>query len=341
MPATKRRTCSSTAAVGGGSVPCPWCSPNRISRAARPRRALDLDDRGDLSPLSRLIHLQVSARQRLFQSTNLFLGRPPTPHAVRDRRGRLRRRGQSTSARVLRALLTRWDSHPRVDLITTDGFLPPTASSSGAASCIARGTPSLRPAGAAAVRHRGQVRAPLVRAPVYSHTSTTSSPASTSRCIDRTSSCQGLNVLQTGRLMVSDLFDSPVCRRTYRRHREVVRRAFPRAPFHVVLRPDSHFAHYADLPDQAAPRAREIWTSINRPNLVENILPTRPARRSCCARTPITRFSGCDCARSDVPAPPAPGTCPPGGRPGHSRTLFALDPRRAAPVDAHFSQMVH
>jgi type I pantothenate kinase len=41
--------------------------------------------------------------------------------------------------------------------------------------------------------------------------------------------------------------------------------------------PESHFHHYSALNDpEAVAAAREIWRSINRPNLVENILPTRP-----------------------------------------------------------------
>ncbi len=61
--------------------------------------------------------------------------------------------------------------------------------------------------------------------------------------------------------------------------------------------PASHFHHYAGLTDtQAVAAARDIWSSINRPNLIENILPTRRGRRWCCARTPTTRSTGCACA---------------------------------------------
>ena len=41
--------------------------------------------------------------------------------------------------------------------------------------------------------------------------------------------------------------------------------------------PASHFHHYAGLSDvEARDRAEGIWAGINRPNLVQNILPTRP-----------------------------------------------------------------
>ena len=41
--------------------------------------------------------------------------------------------------------------------------------------------------------------------------------------------------------------------------------------------PASHFHHYANLPDdEARAEARHLWKTINEPNLVENIRPTRP-----------------------------------------------------------------
>src|SRR6195952_2965105 len=80
-------------------------------------------------PLARLIHLQVAARQRLFSATAEFLGEPqqnpdrPVPLIV-GVAGSVAVR-KSTTARVLQALLARWEHHPRVDLVTTDGFLYP------------------------------------------------------------------------------------------------------------------------------------------------------------------------------------------------------------------------
>src|SRR3984893_1429887 len=80
-------------------------------------------------PLARLIHLQVAARQRLFAATSEFLGEPqqqpdrPVPFII-GVAGSVAV-GKSTTARVLQALLARWAHHPRVDLVTTDGFLYP------------------------------------------------------------------------------------------------------------------------------------------------------------------------------------------------------------------------
>ncbi|HBD22317.1 type I pantothenate kinase [Dietzia maris] len=244
---------------------------------------LDLDEIAEIYlPLSRLIHLQVSARQRLFQSTNLFLGETvdaPMPFVI-GVAGSVAV-GKSTSARVLRALLTRWDSHPRVDLITTDGFLHPNRELQRRGLMHRKGYPESYDR-RALLRFVTEVKsgAPVVRAPVYSHTKYDIVPDEFIE-VRRPDILivEGLNVLQTGpRLMVSDLFDFSlyVDARIEDIEQWYVER-FLELRSTSFSNPNSHFAHYADLSDQAARlAAREIWTSINRPNLVENILPTRP-----------------------------------------------------------------
>ncbi len=244
---------------------------------------LDLDEIAEIYlPLSRLIHLQVSARQRLFQSTNLFLGETvdaPMPFVI-GVAGSVAV-GKSTSARVLRALLTRWDSHPRVDLITTDGFLHPNRELQRRGLMHRKGYPESYDR-RALLRFVTEVKsgAPVVRAPVYSHTKYDIVPDEIIE-VRRPDILivEGLNVLQTGpRLMVSDLFDFSlyVDARIEDIEQWYVER-FLELRSTSFSNPNSHFAHYADLSDKAARlAAREIWTSINRPNLVENILPTRP-----------------------------------------------------------------
>ncbi|GLB63887.1 pantothenate kinase [Dietzia sp. NCCP-2495] len=244
---------------------------------------LDLDEIAEIYlPLSRLIHLQVSARQRLFQSTNLFLGEAsdaPMPFVI-GVAGSVAV-GKSTSARVLRALLTRWDSHPRVDLLTTDGFLLPNRELERRGIMHRKGYPESYDR-RALLRFVTEVKsgAPLVRAPVYSHTKYDIVPNEHIE-VRRPDILivEGLNVLQTGpRLMVSDLFDFSlyVDARIEDIEQWYIER-FLSLRKTSFSNPNSHFAHYADLSDKAARlAAREIWTSINRPNLVENILPTRP-----------------------------------------------------------------
>src|SRR5438067_6476275 len=78
-------------------------------------------------PLSRLINLQVAGRQRLYEATTTFLGEDTqatkVPYVI-GIAGSVAV-GKSTTARLLRTLLARWPDHPRVDLVTTDGFLYP------------------------------------------------------------------------------------------------------------------------------------------------------------------------------------------------------------------------
>ena len=78
-------------------------------------------------PLSRLLNLYVRASQSLFSVTDTFLGKPTTavPYVI-GIAGSVAV-GKSTIARVLQALLSRWPDHPKVDLVTTDGFLWPNA----------------------------------------------------------------------------------------------------------------------------------------------------------------------------------------------------------------------
>jgi len=244
---------------------------------------LDLDEIAEIYlPLSRLIHLQVAARHRLFQSTNLFLGEAedaPMPFVI-GVAGSVAV-GKSTTARVLQALLSRWESHPRVDLVTTDGFLYPNRELQRRGIMHRKGYPESYDR-RALLRFVTEVKsgAPVVRAPVYSHTLYDIVP---DRSIEVRQPdilvLEGLNVLQTGpRLMVSDLFDFSI----YVDARLEDIEAWYIERF-LELRttsfsdPKSHFAHYADLSDEAARLAAgEIWNTINRPNLVDNILPTRP-----------------------------------------------------------------
>lgn len=230
-------------------------------------------------PLSRLIHLQVRARQELTQATETFLG-SSTGHIpfIIGVAGSVAV-GKSTTARLLQVLLQRWDSHPRVDLVTTDGFLYPAAELRERHLMQRKGFPESYDQ-RALLRFVTDVKSGKARvdAPVYSH-----------KLYDRIDEMQsiqqpdilileGLNVLQTGpTLMISDLFDfsvyvdarTEVIERWYiDRFLELRRTAFKE--------PGAHFSHFADLSEERArTEAREIWQSINLPNLVENILPTR------------------------------------------------------------------
>lgn len=231
-------------------------------------------------PLSRLIHLQVRARQKLTAATELFTGESNgnIPFII-GVAGSVAV-GKSTTARLLQVLLQRWDSHPKVDLVTTDGFLYPTSILEERGLMNRKGFPE-------SYDRRGLLRFVTdvksgkaeVKAPVYSHDAYD--------IIDGEYQVvkqpdivilEGLNVLQTGpTLMVSDLLDFSVyvdARIDTIEHWFINR--FMRLRKTAFKRPGAHFAEFADISDEEAIAfAREVWQSINLPNLTENILPTR------------------------------------------------------------------
>lgn len=236
-------------------------------------------------PLARLIHLQVAARQGLFAATAEFLGEPqqhpdrPVPFII-GVAGSVAV-GKSTTARLLQALLARWGHHPRVDLVTTDGFLYSNAELERRNLMHRKGFPESYNR-RALMRFVTSVKSgtEYACAPVYSHLSYDIVPGA--KQVVRHPDIlilEGLNVLQTGpTLMVSDLFDFSLYVDARIEDIEdwyVSRFLVMRST--AFANPASHFHHYAALNDQQAiAAARDIWRSINRPNLIENILPTRP-----------------------------------------------------------------
>lgn len=242
---------------------------------------LDMQEVEDIYlPISRLIHLQVRARQKLTKATETFIGDDPghVPFII-GIAGSVAV-GKSTTARVLQVLLQRWDSHPRVDLITTDGFLYPSKVLKERNLMDRKGFPE-------SYNRRDLMRfvtevksgQPLVKAPIYSHFAYDIIP---DEFIEVRQPdiiiLEGLNVLQTGpTLMVSDLFDFSIYvdALTTDIERWYIDR-FMKLRNTAFREPGAHFAHYADIDEaQARHKARDIWQSINLPNLVENIAPTR------------------------------------------------------------------
>ncbi|WP_409489347.1 type I pantothenate kinase [Amycolatopsis sp. cmx-11-12] len=234
-------------------------------------------------PLSRLINLQVAARQRLYEATTTFLGEDSrgtkVPYII-GIAGSVAV-GKSTTARILRTLLARWPDHPRVDLVTTDGFLHPRAELVRRGIMHRKGFPESYDR-RALLRFVTDVKsgAERVSAPVYSHLAYDILPGE-EQVVRQPDILilEGLNVLQPGpRLTVSDLFDFSIYvdAPTTDIERWYVER-FLKLRHTAFADPASHFHHFAGLPDdEARAEARHLWRTINEPNLMENIKPTRP-----------------------------------------------------------------
>jgi type I pantothenate kinase len=238
-------------------------------------------------PLSRLLNLYVAASDRLRAATATFLGSENgrVPYVI-GIAGSVAV-GKSTTARLLQELLSRWPDHPRVALVTTDGFLWSNAELERRGLLQRKGFPESYDQRAllrfvAAIKSGAEV----VRAPVYSHLIYDIVPGETVE-VGRPDILilEGLNVLQPARvradgrpgLAVSDFFDFGL----YVDARTEDVKSWYVSRFLTLRRtafadPASYFHRYASLSDdEAVARATELWETINEPNLRENIGPTR------------------------------------------------------------------
>lgn len=252
-------------------------------------------------PLSRLLNLYVSAIQSLHKATDTFVGNLPAkvPYVI-GIAGSVAV-GKSTIARILQALLSRWPDHPKVDLVTTDGFLFPTHTLEERGLMKRKGFPESYDQ-----RRLMQFLTDIksgqkaVSAPVYSHLIYDIMEGQTyGVCRPDILILEGLNVLQTrdtrpgrhSRLFVSDLFDFSI----YIDAEEPIIEGWYISRFlklreTVFRNPDSYFHRYANLSDeQATETAHSIWREINGPNLHQNIQPTRERAHLIIRKGPMHR----------------------------------------------------
>lgn len=249
---------------------------------------LDLREIRDVYlPLSRLLSLYVEASGALHSATSQFLEEQTqrTPFVI-GVAGSVAV-GKSTISRVLREMLRRWPSTPDVQLVTTDGFLYPLSELTRRGLLERKGFPESYDR-RALLRFVAEIKsgAEEVRAPWYSHLTYDIVPGR--EVVVRRPDVlivEGLNVLAPARpridgttgLALSDFFDFSIyvdAKTSYIEEWYVQR--FLKLRSGAFAQPESYFHRYASLSDaEAVKTARGIWKSINEPNLVQNVLPTR------------------------------------------------------------------
>jgi type I pantothenate kinase len=269
------------------ATPLPLTEPQLRGLVSLNER-MSLDEVADVYlPLSRLLNLYVAAKRSLHSATATFLGSesPKVPFVI-GVAGSVAV-GKSTASRVLKALLSRWPSHPQVDLVTTDGFLLPLATLESRGLTHRKGFPESYDV-RRLVHFMAELKsgAPEVQAPVYSHLRYDIVPGEY-QVVRRPDIVivEGLNVLQSasgraGRplpLFVSDFFDFSIyvdaaehdIEQWYIERFQALRET-------VFQNASSYFHRYAALSaEESVETARRLWSSINLVNLRENILPTR------------------------------------------------------------------
>jgi type I pantothenate kinase len=251
-------------------------------------------------PLSRLVRLYYQASAGLRETVGAFLGEEiqPAPFVIAIA-GSVAV-GKSTTARVLRTLISRWPQQPHTELVTTDNFLYPNAVLEERGLMSRKGFPESYDR-RGLLRFVQQVRAgaPEVTAPVYSHVAYDILPGQR-QSVRRPDVLilEGINVLQpapAGALAVADFLDLSIYVDARADHIEQWFLARLRALRETAFTdPQSPFRQLAGVSlAEVDAFGAEVWKTINEVNLVENIQPTR-------ARATLVLHKGADHAVTRV-----------------------------------------
>ena len=234
-------------------------------------------------PLSRLLSLYAKSTKRLGEATSAFLQEEDTTTPFVVAVAGSVAVGKSTIARLLRELMSRWSDTPRVELVTTDGFLYPNAELERRGLMERKGFPESYDR-RALIEFLTEVKsgAAEARAPFYSHMRYDIVPDA--HVVVRRPDVvivEGLNVLQPAAapndVAVSDLFDFSIFVDADVAHIEkwYVDR-FLALRQGAFSNPHSYFNVFAHLTDdEAESTALGYWNDTNMPNLVENVMPTK------------------------------------------------------------------
>ncbi len=234
-------------------------------------------------PLSQLLNLYVTNTQQLHQASGSFLhGTAKKTPFIIGVAGSVAV-GKSTVSRLLKELLIRWPTTPRVSLVTTDGFLYPNSVLEEKGLMAKKGFPESYDR-LALLKFVADIKSGKeeVKAPVYSHLTYDIVPGA--ELVVNSPDVvivEGLNVLQPPAIgqevALSDYFDFQIYVDAPTDEIETwYLDRFKQLRESAFRNPESYFHKYAEMPmEDALDRAKEIWRTINLPNLLENIISTK------------------------------------------------------------------